>query len=95
MEEHKFDHEKIEALRNRLTENLEWPTLYFYKFIVPNNNEKLAKVFALFDDTSNISKRESSGGKFVSVSAKEVASSADVVIEKYILASKIDGLISL
>ena len=95
MTENNFDNSKLEELREKLNKSTEWPTVYFFKFIVPNNNANLAEVFSLFDDSSVISTKESSGGKFISVSAKELVLSADVVIEKYILASKIKGIISL
>jgi putative lipoic acid-binding regulatory protein len=70
--------------------------LYLYKFIIPNENEKLAQVTALFDgETAEISYHESGKGNYVSVSVKEVAVSVDQIIEKYQKASEIKGVISL
>ncbi len=75
---------------------MEWPNLYLYKFIIPNENEKLAQVTALFDgDTAEISYHESGKGNYVSVSVKEVAVSVEQIIEKYQKASEIKGVISL
>ena len=75
---------------------MEWPNLYLYKFIIPNENEKLAQVTALFDgETAEISYHESGKGNYVSVSVKEVAVSVDQIIEKYQKASEIKGVISL
>jgi putative lipoic acid-binding regulatory protein len=75
---------------------MDWPNLYLYKFIIPNENEKLAKVTALFDgETSEISYHESGKGNYVSVSVKEVAVSVDQIIEKYLKAAQIEGVISL
>jgi putative lipoic acid-binding regulatory protein len=77
-------------------ELMEWPNLYLYKFIIPNENEKLAQITALFDyETSEISYHESGKGNYVSVSVKEVAVSVDQIIEKYQKASEIKGVISL
>lgn len=66
-----------------------------FKFIIPNENEKMAQVSALFDENSEIAYHNSSQGKYVSVSVKEVMLSADSVIEVYEKASKIEGIISL
>jgi putative lipoic acid-binding regulatory protein len=75
---------------------MEWPNLYMYKFIIPNENEKLAQITALFDfETAEISYHESGKGNYVSVSVKEVAVSVDQIIEKYQKASEIKGVISL
>jgi putative lipoic acid-binding regulatory protein len=75
---------------------MEWPNLYLYKFIIPNENEKLAQVTALFDgETAEISYHESGKGNYVSVSVKEVAVSVEQIIEKYQKASEIKGVISL
>jgi hypothetical protein len=39
---------------------MEWPNLYLYKFIIPNENDKLAQVTALFEGkTAEISYHES------------------------------------
>ena len=75
---------------------MEWPNLYMYKFIIPNENEKLAQVTALFDyESAEISYHESGKGNYVSVSVKEVAVSVEQIIEKYQKASEIKGFISL
>jgi putative lipoic acid-binding regulatory protein len=74
---------------------LEWPSVYLFKFIVPNDNEKMALVSALFDENANISYHTSSKGNYVSVSVKEVMLSGDSVIEIYENAIKIEGIISL
>lgn len=74
---------------------LEWPDIYFFKFIVNNSPEHLALATALFDETSDITLHSSKSGKFVSVSVKEMMMSAESVIAKYEKASKIEGIISL
>ncbi len=84
-----FDNLKVQL------EQQEWPALYLFKFIIPNENEKLAQVSALFDENANISYHNSSSGHYVSVSVKEVMLSADSIIEVYEKASKIEGIISL
>lgn len=77
-------------------EQQEWPNVYFFKFIVPNDDEKLALVIALFDDEgADLTLHPSKTGKYVSVSAKEFMLNVDSIIEKYEKAAQIKGVISL
>ena len=73
----------------------EWPSVYLFKFIVENDNAKMAQVSALFDEMADISYHPSSNGKYVSVSVKEVMLSAEAIISVYEKAAKIEGIISL
>lgn len=84
----------FDKLREQL-EHQEWPDVYFFKFIVPNEPEQIARVSALFDASSDISFHPSSNGKYVSVSVKEMMLDVDSIIEKYEKASLIKGIISL
>ena len=52
----------------------EWPNVYFFKFIVPNNPEAIAKTSALFDDAVDLQMQPSKTGKYLSISAKEIHS---------------------
>ena len=76
-------------------EQQEWPNIYLFKFIVPNDNQHLAQVSALFDENSEVVFHESQTCKYVSVSAKEIMLSAQTIIEVYERATKIPGIISL
>lgn len=83
-------------LKEQLEGDTEWPSLYLYKFIVPAKLDKIAEIRAIFDDTqANITTRDSSGGKFTSVSVKVEMDSPDAVIAKYIQVSEVEGVISL
>lgn len=84
----------FENLRAQL-DLLEWPSVYMFKFIVPNDNEKIALTSALFDENADISYHTSTKGNYVSVSVKEVMISANAVIDIYEKAVKIEGIISL
>ena len=86
--------ETLSRLRVQL-ELMDWPNVYFYKFIVPNETELVEKVRSLFDDTSEITFNRSKNGKFMSVSIKEVAIDVDSILEKYRQAATIKGIISL
>lgn len=83
------------SLREKLEANNEWPRVYFFKFIVPSDNKKLAQVEALFGPEAEVSLKQSSKGTFVSVSAKELMLSADRIVERYEKASEIEGLMAL
>jgi putative lipoic acid-binding regulatory protein len=84
----------FDNLRAQL-EQLEWPSLYLFKFIVPNDNVRMAQVSALFDEQADISYHESGKGNYVSVSVKEVMLSVESIIEIYEKAAQIKGVISL
>mgnify|MGYP000329021572 CR=1 FL=1 len=82
-------------LKKKLNEAGDWPRVYFFKFIVPSSNEKLAKVEALFGAEAQVTIKQSSNGNYVSVSAKELMLNADTIIERYEKASQIEGLMAL
>ena len=87
--------EKWNALREKL-EMDPWPRVYMFKFIVPADNERIARVEKLFDTrVAQVNMRTSKKGNFVSITAKEMMMSPDSVIERYKKADGIDGLISL
>ena len=85
----------FEALRAKLVESGDWPKEYFFKFIIPADNKKLALVEALFGSEAKVSIKQSNKGNYLSISAKELMLSPDRVIERYEKASKIKGLIAL
>jgi hypothetical protein len=74
---------------------LEWPNVYLFKFIIPNNPEAIAKTSALFDDAVDLKLQPSKTGKYVSVGAKEMMLDVDSIIEKYNKSSSIEGLMAL
>ncbi len=83
------------SLREKLNENHSFPLLYMFKFIIPSDNYKIARISSLFGEDTQLTLKESSKGKFTSVTARTVMISADEVIRKYQEASRIEGLIAL
>lgn len=82
----------------KLTEQLalqEWPNVYLFKFIVPNNSEAIAKTAALFDDAVDLKMQQSKTGKYVSISAKEMMLDVESIMDKYKKSSLIEGLMAL
>lgn len=73
----------------------EWPNVYFFKFIVPNNPETIAKASALFDEAVELNLQPSKTGKYVSISAKELMLDVDSIIARYNKSSSIEGLMAL
>jgi len=86
--------ETFERLREQLMLD-EWPNVYFFKFIVPSDSEKIARVTALFDDHSELTLRPSKNQKYTSVSIKVVMLDVDSILSVYRKASEINGVISL
>ena len=91
MEESDYDRIKL-----TLDQTHDWPVVFLFKFIVPSDLEKIAKVEALFNsETAEIRIKESSNGKYTSLSAREIVTSAEEVLLIYKKSSEIEGLIAL
>ncbi len=91
---------KTEDFYNRLKEELAnstlWPSEYLFKFIVPSENSKIAKVEGTFNDMGAvITTQQSKTGKYTSVSVSVTMKNPESVIEKYQELSTIEGIISL
>jgi putative lipoic acid-binding regulatory protein len=84
--------ESIESFREKLETEYEWPSLYTFKFIVPR--EKVDEVRVIFKN-HDITEKESSKGKYISVTSKMMSESSQHIIDIYLEANKIEGLIAL
>ena len=82
-------------LKQKLEQQTEFPHIYMFKFIIPSDNKKLALAEALFGEAAQITTRQSSSNKFISITAKEMMLNADEIIAIYKNAEKIEGIISL
>lgn len=84
--------EKMWKLKMVMDETVEFPTEYLFKFIVP-----VASVheLLLILQGMDIDERASSGGKYISVSAKKTFENSDDIIFVYKRVSVIKGIISL
>lgn len=87
--------DSINKLRELLAENKEWPMLYYFKFIVQNDQEKLNQVKELFADQSAITYNTSRDIRFISLSCKQLMPDTESILEIYRKASLVDGLIAL
>jgi uncharacterized protein len=87
--------EQFESLREKLKKENNWPQVYMFKFIIVAENQKIALVQSRFSDEAIIHQKESSAGKYISITVKEVMLSADAVIAKYKEISEIEGVMAL
>jgi uncharacterized protein len=87
--------EAKDRLRDRLNEVHEWPSVYMYKFVMEPEESRLSAVLALFPSESEVLRRYSAGGKYVSVTIREVMMNAEDVVVRYDQATSIQGVIVL
>jgi hypothetical protein len=84
-----------ENLRKELNRTSDWPMVYMFKFIIPSDNEKLAFVQSKFSKVSVITTKESTNGKYTSITVRETMINADEIIDKYKEKENVEGLIAL
>ena len=84
-----------ERLRDQLDQVHEWPSVYMFKMIFEPDQERLDAVLALFPAEAEILRKYSSAGKYLSITVKEVMMNADEVVQRYVRASQIPGVIVL
>lgn len=86
----------LQRIKQTLDAHHNWPSVYMFKFIVPSDNEKIAKVEALFNsNTAELKMSQSKKGNYTSITAKEVMTNSDKVLDCYREAAKIEGLMAL
>ena len=87
--------EALENAKTSLWAQQEWPGIYYFKFIVPNDKIKLDQVRKLFRVEDDITYRTSKDIRFISLSCKQEMKNPDEVLEVYRKAAEIEGVISL
>ncbi len=87
--------EAKDRLRERLDQVHDWPSVYMFKFIFEPDDQRLDAVLALFPAESEVLRKYSAAGKYLSITVKEVMLNADEVVRRYDKASNIDGVIVL
>ncbi len=81
--------------RKLLAEEIAWPHVYMFKFIVPTNQDKEAQIIQLFPKGADVTYKKSRTGKYTSITIKTLTQSPDEVIKYYEAAAKIEGIMSL
>lgn len=83
-------------LEKQLSDSSVWPSLYKFKFILKSDSGDITNLKNMFDDIdTNISSNLSSSKNFTSITVTAKMQSANDIINKYKLASEIEGIISL
>lgn len=72
-----------------------WPAVYMFKMIFPADNRVYALVRGIFPDEARIFEKQSSGGKYISVTVKELMLDAEEVVARYHKLAEIKGIIML
>lgn len=87
--------EELNNFKQKLIETTTFPSVYMYKFIVPSDNRTIALAENLFEAETDIHTKESTSGKYTSITAKQVVMGVEEIIEIYKKAAQIKGLIFL
>jgi uncharacterized protein len=83
------------TLRERLQQTASWPSVYMFKFILPNDNQKMALLRKIFEQDSRFFEKTSSKGNYISVTVKLVMLDPDEVIACYRKVAEIEDVIML
>jgi len=86
--------DKYTKLKDLLSE-YDYPMVYPFKFILKASADKMIQVKRCFDETAEISVRESSKGNFTSITIKQMMLNEDDIIKRYKMLEGVEGLISL
>jgi len=82
-------------LREKLLENKKWPLLYMFKFIVPNNDDKVNQVKACLPKNGTLSFKHTKSLKHVSITCMANMASADDIIDVTTEVAVIEGVMVL
>jgi len=87
-----MDQQWQKSFKEKLDQHHAWPSLYIFKFIVPQGKEhEVKKLFPLHDTKEKASKN----GNYVSVTVQMMMPSSTSVVDVYLKAAEIEGLIAL
>ncbi|MEI7421469.1 MAG: hypothetical protein WCK18_05215 [Prolixibacteraceae bacterium] len=86
---------ELENIRSMLWAHQTWPGIYFFKFIVPNDKEKLNLIRGLFLLPDQITYRTSKDIRFIALSCKQMMKNPDEVLAVYEKAKAVEGVIAL
>lgn len=82
--------------KERLEQTHSFPSDYIFKYIVPAEQSKIAKLHSIFSSANpSFSSRDSKNGKYTSFTIKVSVNDADDVVIYYRQAASIDGIVML
>ena len=90
-----MNEDRLNELRQRLNETHKWPSMYMFKFILPNDEQKIGQLKRIFSEDVQFNSRLSSNGKYTSITVREIMLNSDAVFDRYLKAASIEGILSL
>ncbi len=85
-----------ESFRAKLIDVEQFPSMYTFKFILKADAEKIAQVKTIFEHpSSKFAEKDSSGGKYKSITVETFVNTAEDVIDYYKAVAKIESVIML
>ncbi|MBA3679804.1 MAG: DUF493 family protein [Bacteroidetes bacterium] len=87
--------DELKKFKEKLVETTTFPSVYMFKFIVPSEHRNIALVENLFEEEADIHTKESESGKYISITATQVAMNAEEILHIYKKASEVKGIIFL
>jgi putative lipoic acid-binding regulatory protein len=88
--------EQYKSLHEKLSTDFTWPQEYMFKFIIASEKtEALEAVLTHFTPEAKIDYKQSSSGKYISVTINETHQNADNVVIKLQNVAKIEGVMAL
>ncbi|MFD2599904.1 DUF493 family protein [Sphingobacterium corticis] len=90
------DKDFYQNFKEKLIDVEQFPTVYKFKFIVKSDLNKEPEIEKIFTHTSSkFSFKESSGGKYKSITVETFVNNADEVVNYYKAVSRIESVIML
>jgi hypothetical protein len=84
--------DSFKAFKEKLDQEHKWPDMYVFKFVVPVG--KATEFKAEFKNEA-FQEKKSKAGNYISFTLKKKLQSSDEVVEMYLQARKIEGIIAL
>jgi putative lipoic acid-binding regulatory protein len=87
-----MDQDWLKSFQTKLDQHHSWPSVYIFKFIVPKGKEEELKgLFPLHTPAE----KASTQGNYISLTFQMMMHSSEAVIEIYVRAEAVEGLIAL
>ena len=78
-----------------LLDTQNYPSVYLFKFIIKQDQEKMVEIKKCFDETAEFELRPSKNGNYLAVNIKQMMLNSDDIIMRYKLVAKIKNVITL
>ncbi len=89
------DKDRLNNLRERLNEVHTWPSIYMFKFVLPNDDERVQQLRGIFGESAEFKTRLSAKGNYISLTVRAMMLDADSIFDAYRSASSVKEVIAL